>query len=286
MAAVSGRSDVVRLGRDARRARRRPGRSGSRHRPPRGRGPARFRSRACRRLAALSVVREERADGRKARRPLWSRRSPGPTARSSRRFLGSGTDPALRARRARSSGRAPSRPDLGARPRARRALPAGRPLPSARRLRPPRRAGGRARVVRALASSHRRQAAGRCVSSRSVFFFVLVGGANPPAVRAGLVVGVFLPTRLLERPHRFGAGDRSLGARPVPRGSGGDVLGRHRPDVRGGLRHRSLFEPDPGAAPVPPRMAVVRASRARSPRKPRPRPSSSGGSISSRPARG
>ena len=34
----------------------------------------------------------------------------------------------------------------------------------------------------------------------SVFFFVLVGGANPPAVRAGLVVGVFLLTRLLERP--------------------------------------------------------------------------------------
>ena len=34
----------------------------------------------------------------------------------------------------------------------------------------------------------------------SVFFFVLVGGANPPAVRAGIVVGVFLLTRLLERP--------------------------------------------------------------------------------------
>ena len=34
----------------------------------------------------------------------------------------------------------------------------------------------------------------------SVFFSVLVGGANPPAVRAGLVVGVFLMTRLLERP--------------------------------------------------------------------------------------
>ncbi len=34
----------------------------------------------------------------------------------------------------------------------------------------------------------------------SVFLFVLVGGANPPAVRAGLVVGVFLATRLLERP--------------------------------------------------------------------------------------
>jgi competence protein ComEC len=34
----------------------------------------------------------------------------------------------------------------------------------------------------------------------SVFLFVLVGGANPPAVRAGLVVGVFLLTRLLERP--------------------------------------------------------------------------------------
>jgi len=33
----------------------------------------------------------------------------------------------------------------------------------------------------------------------SVFFSVLVGGANPPAVRAGLVVGVFLMTRLLER---------------------------------------------------------------------------------------
>ena len=34
----------------------------------------------------------------------------------------------------------------------------------------------------------------------SVFLFVLVGGANPPAARAGLVVGVFLLTRLLERP--------------------------------------------------------------------------------------
>jgi competence protein ComEC len=34
----------------------------------------------------------------------------------------------------------------------------------------------------------------------AVFLFVLVGGANPPAVRAGLVVGVFLLTRLLERP--------------------------------------------------------------------------------------
>jgi competence protein ComEC len=34
----------------------------------------------------------------------------------------------------------------------------------------------------------------------SVFLFVLVGGANPPAVRAGLVVAVFLLTRLLERP--------------------------------------------------------------------------------------
>ena len=33
-----------------------------------------------------------------------------------------------------------------------------------------------------------------------VFLFVLVGGANPPAVRAGLVVAVFLATRLLERP--------------------------------------------------------------------------------------
>ncbi len=34
----------------------------------------------------------------------------------------------------------------------------------------------------------------------SVFLFVLVGGANPPAVRAGLVVGILLATRLLERP--------------------------------------------------------------------------------------
>jgi competence protein ComEC len=34
----------------------------------------------------------------------------------------------------------------------------------------------------------------------SVFLCVLVGGANPPAVRAGLVVAVFLLTRLLERP--------------------------------------------------------------------------------------
>ncbi len=34
----------------------------------------------------------------------------------------------------------------------------------------------------------------------SVFLFVLVGGANPPAIRAGLVVAVFLATRLLERP--------------------------------------------------------------------------------------
>jgi competence protein ComEC len=34
----------------------------------------------------------------------------------------------------------------------------------------------------------------------SVALFVLVGGANPPAVRAGLVVAVFVATRLLERP--------------------------------------------------------------------------------------
>ena len=34
----------------------------------------------------------------------------------------------------------------------------------------------------------------------AVGLFVLVGGANPPAVRAGIVVGVFLLTRLLERP--------------------------------------------------------------------------------------
>lgn len=34
----------------------------------------------------------------------------------------------------------------------------------------------------------------------AVFLFVLVGGANPPAVRAGLVVGVLLATRLVERP--------------------------------------------------------------------------------------
>jgi competence protein ComEC len=34
----------------------------------------------------------------------------------------------------------------------------------------------------------------------AVFLFVLVGGANPPAVRAGLVVAIFLATRLLERP--------------------------------------------------------------------------------------
>jgi competence protein ComEC len=34
----------------------------------------------------------------------------------------------------------------------------------------------------------------------SVFLFVLVGGANPPAVRAGLVVAVFLAARLFERP--------------------------------------------------------------------------------------
>ncbi|HEY4231780.1 MAG TPA: ComEC/Rec2 family competence protein [Thermoanaerobaculia bacterium] len=34
----------------------------------------------------------------------------------------------------------------------------------------------------------------------AVALFVLVGGANPPAVRAGIVVGVFLMTRLLERP--------------------------------------------------------------------------------------
>jgi competence protein ComEC len=34
----------------------------------------------------------------------------------------------------------------------------------------------------------------------AVALFVLVGGANPPAVRAGLVVGVLVATRLLERP--------------------------------------------------------------------------------------
>jgi competence protein ComEC len=34
----------------------------------------------------------------------------------------------------------------------------------------------------------------------SVFFFVLIGGANAPAVRAGIVVAVFLAARLFERP--------------------------------------------------------------------------------------
>ena len=34
----------------------------------------------------------------------------------------------------------------------------------------------------------------------AVFLFVLVGGANPPAVRAGVVVAVFLAARLFERP--------------------------------------------------------------------------------------
>src|SRR4029077_19977120 len=33
-----------------------------------------------------------------------------------------------------------------------------------------------------------------------IVVFVLVGGANPPAVRAGLVFGVYLAARLLERP--------------------------------------------------------------------------------------
>ena len=37
-----------------------------------------------------------------------------------------------------------------------------------------------------------------------VFLFVLVGGANAPAVRAGVVVGIFLAARLFERP--IGAG--------------------------------------------------------------------------------
>jgi competence protein ComEC len=34
----------------------------------------------------------------------------------------------------------------------------------------------------------------------AVFVFVLIGGANPPSVRAGVVFGVFLLSRLLERP--------------------------------------------------------------------------------------
>jgi competence protein ComEC len=34
----------------------------------------------------------------------------------------------------------------------------------------------------------------------AVFFFVLIGGANAPAVRAGIVVAVFLAARLFERP--------------------------------------------------------------------------------------
>jgi competence protein ComEC len=34
----------------------------------------------------------------------------------------------------------------------------------------------------------------------AVFLFVLIGGGNPPAVRAGLVVAIFLATRLVERP--------------------------------------------------------------------------------------
>ena len=41
-----------------------------------------------------------------------------------------------------------------------------------------------------------------------VFLFVLVGGANPPAVRAGLVVGVLIATRLFERPI---SGSQALG---------------------------------------------------------------------------
>ena len=38
----------------------------------------------------------------------------------------------------------------------------------------------------------------------AVFLFVLVGGANPPAVRAGVVVAVFLTARLFERPISVG----------------------------------------------------------------------------------
>jgi len=34
----------------------------------------------------------------------------------------------------------------------------------------------------------------------AVFLFVLVGGANPPAVRAGVVIAIFLAARLFERP--------------------------------------------------------------------------------------
>ena len=75
----------------------------------------------------------------------------------------------------------------------------------------------------------------------AVWAFVLCAGGNPPAVRAGLVVSIFLATRLLERPIAGAAGARALGDPPVRRRAARDLLRRDRADVRGRRRHRAVL---------------------------------------------
>jgi len=64
-------------------------------------------------------------------------------------------------------------------------------------------AGLAAALLRGLGIHGRRRDA---VLVATVALFVLVGGANPPAVRAGLVFGIFALARLLERPIAAGQG--------------------------------------------------------------------------------
>ena len=125
----------------------------------------------------------------------------------------------------------------------------------------------------------------RCCS-RPSSLFVLVGGANPPAVRAGLVVAVFLATRLLERPI---TGAQAIGlsalvlfaALPEQIFSVGTVL------TFAAVCGIALFtEPIRARLPGRPEWLFSGSRGRRSPRSARRRPSSSGDSTSSRPARG
>jgi hypothetical protein len=73
----------------------------------------------------------------------------------------------------------------------------------------------------------------------AIFVFVLVGGGNAPAVRAGTVFGLHRASRLLERPipnlQALG-----LSALILLAGAGAGLFHRKRPDVCRGLRHRPL----------------------------------------------
>ena len=195
---VSGRGRRVRLGPDARPARGGPGRSRACDRPPRARGAARLRAGGPAAVAALPHLREERADGRAGAGHV-------PHAADVAQSLpllaaAGGAGPGVRARRARAPRGPPARPDLGARSGDGGPLPPRRALSPARRVGPARRARGRSRRLRACRCSAVGGKPRDALLLASVFLFVLVGGANPPAVRAGLVVAIFLATRLLERP--------------------------------------------------------------------------------------